>query len=93
MPEDLCTIAYLLPLAIGEGETGSELELLHQRGESQKIWLCLDNDHLNDSMVTLLQAWPYSQIPLFYPFTFSEDELKEPFPAPLETSTVFWFLG
>lgn len=26
MLEELCTIAYLLPLAIGEGETGSGLE-------------------------------------------------------------------
>lgn len=89
MLEELCTIAYLLPLAIGEGDTGSVLEPEHQRVESQKIWLCSDNDHLNDSMVTLLQAWPYSQIPLFYSFTFS-GELKEPLPPPLETFTVFW---
>lgn len=93
MLEELCTIAYLLPSAIGEGDTGSELEPLHQRVESQKIWLCSDNDHLNDSMVTLLQAWPYSQIPLFYSFTFSEGELKEPLPSPLETFIVFCFLG
>lgn len=56
MLEELCTIAYLLPLAIGEGDTGSVLEPQHQRVESQKIWLCSDNDHLNDSMVTLLSG-------------------------------------